>query len=287
MKRAKEAGIRLLNQGVSGTLEEGMLLSGLLAQYRAAGDRDCRETVLACMDKSVPRDAGESPILAGESPWQAAAFGNALFFALDETGEDRYKKALDAVASRVKEAALPETPAGLYAAAPFLAEYDTRFGDKQSYKLIADQFRAVHQAHFDRETGLYRSAGGVFSAREEGFMRLALADTAEKLDMMIYEHYRTLADLFLEAVRTTYQKGTEWACFRSGESEEQARDLSGYALSVTAVLKGIRLQLLDEERYLPRAMFAKANLEALYAAGLPCDAGAWLLEQSEGRRVSK
>ena len=75
--------------------------------------------------------------------------------------------------------------------------------------------------------------------------------------------------------------------FRSGESEEQARDLSGYALSVTAVLKGIRLQLLDGERYLPRAMFAKANLEALYAAGLPCDAGAWLLEQSEGRRGSK
>ena len=280
-----ESVFRFLTQKpIKWTLSGGMSLNGLIALFRATGDQDCRRAVLDYMESSV---SPEGTILCASAclPTDLAACGKALFFALDETGDERYRKALDAAADGVKDKPLPTAPAELYAVAPFLAEYDTRFGGKQAYKAIADHFKAVHQAQFDWETGLYRTKEGSTSSLDEGWMRLALADTAEKLDMMIYEHYRTLADLFLDAVRTSYQKGTEWKALLSGEDTEKT--LSGYALNVSAILKGIRLQLLDEEKYLPHALFANANLEAQYAAGLPCDPGAWLLAQSEARRVIK
>lgn len=284
MQVANEAVSRFMNRELEWTIKDGMMLNGLIAMFRATGEDEYKRSVLSCLDKNISEDG--SSFLCHECSIEGlAACGKSLFFALDETGAEKYKKALDSIAFRVKEKSLPNTPSGLYAVAPFLAEYDTRFGGKQAYKAMAEHFKAVHQAQFDWETGLYRTKEGGTSSLDEGWMRLALADTAEKLDMMIYEHYRTLADLFLEAVRTSYQKGTEWKALLSGEDTEKT--LSGYALNVSALLKGIRLQLVDEEKYLPHALFANANLKAQYAAGLPCDPGAWLLAQSEARRVIK
>ena len=120
MKIMNEAVFRFLNRKpAKWTLSGGMNLNGLIALFRAAGDQDCRCAVLDYMESSVSPE-GTIFCTSACTPADLAACGKALFFALDETGEDRYKKALDAVASRVKEAALPETPAGLYAAAPFL-----------------------------------------------------------------------------------------------------------------------------------------------------------------------
>ena len=72
-----------------------------------------------------------------------------------------------------------------------------------------------------------------------GTYMAALADTAEQMDIQIYEHYRCLADLLLEAAQAFIQ-GNGW------------HD----PLAVYAVLKGIRLGLLDEERYLGPALEA-------------------------------
>ena len=287
MQVLNEAVFRFLNRKpIQWTFSGGMYLNGLLALFRATGDGDCKRAVLDFMEASVSSDGTILPVL-NCSVMDAAACGKALFFALDETGDERYRKALDEVMGRVKEKPLPNDPAGLYAIAPFLAEYDTRFGGKQSYKALAEQFKAVHEALFDREKGLYRSESGSFSPRDEGLILLALADTAEKLDMQIYEHYRTLADIFLEAIRTPYQKGIDLPRLFSQEKTGEARDLSGNAMSAAAILKGVRLQLLNEEKYLSLAISGQSNLFALYTTGLPCDPGPWMLLRAERKEAER
>ena len=286
MEVMNEKVYRFLNRKPEWTFTGGMYLNGLLALFRATGDADCKRAVLRFMEASVSADGTVLPAPT-YSTAALAACGKALFFALDETGEERYKKALDEAAGRIKERPLPDSPAGLWAVAPFLAEYDTRFGGKQTYKALADQFRTVHQVLFEREKGLYRAENGSFSFREEGFMLLALADTAEKMDMQMYEHYRMLADIFLEAVRTPYQRETDLLLHLLPPDHPEARDLSGKAMIAAALLKGVRLQLLNEEKYLPLILPGQCNLSALYAAGFPCDPGPWMLLQAEMKEAER
>ena len=286
MKDANEAVSRFLNREPEWTFDGGLLLNVLTAMFRASGKEEYRRAALAFLEKNVSAEGAILPTPA--NTLDLAACGMALFFALDETGEERYKKALDAVAGCIMERPLPNTPAGLYAVAPFLAEYDTRFGGKQAYKALAGQFKSVHQALFDQETGLYLSENRKFSLADEGFMLLSLADTAEKLDMQIYEHYRTLADLLLEAVRIPYRKGKDILhFFPQEENGEETLDLSGQAMMAAAMFKGVRLGILNEEKYLPLAMSGQGNLFALYAAGISCEPGPWMLLLAEAEEVER
>ena len=191
MQGMNEDVFRFLDQEPVWTFGNGMIMSGLIAVSRVTGDEEYKRAVLDFMRNSVSAEGTILP--APASTTDLVSCGKALFFALDETGEERFRKALDAVASEVNMAPLPDTPKGLYAIAPFLAEYDTRFGGKQAYKAIANHFKAVHQTLFDRKTGLYCTDVSRFSILNEGFMLMALADTAQKMDIQIYEHYPTLA----------------------------------------------------------------------------------------------
>lgn len=278
MQVTKEPLSRFLNGEPEWTFTDGLLLMGLVSMCRASGNEGYRKAALDYMEKSV---SDEGTILPKPSCMaDLAACGKALFFALDETGEKRYQKVLDTVASQIKASPLPDTPAGLYAVMPFLAEYDTRFGGKQAYKAIANQFKAVHKTLFNAEKGLYCKENGLFSIQDEGFMLMALSDTAEKLDMQIYEHYRVLADMLFDAVRLPYKLKTDQLFIPSCGDTEQAIDPSGGFMIVCAMLKGVRLQMLDAEKYrflacqLTSELIARCDTKA-------CDPGVGLLVQSE------
>ena len=138
---------------------------------------------------------------------------------------------------RLKDGGLSDDPRKMQEELPFLAACDTRFGDKQTYKMIARHFKRFHERYFDRETGLYRVPG---CGEAEGLALKTLTDTVEQMDMQLYEHYRALADMFLEAARGLV----------SHEKEATA-------MAADALLKGVRLGLLDEEKYLPIALKMK------------------------------
>ncbi|MBR1407884.1 MAG: hypothetical protein IJ573_03170 [Clostridia bacterium] len=95
----------------------------------------------------------------------------------------------------------------------------------------------------------------------DGAYMAALADTVEQMDIQIYEHYRCLADLLLEAAQA----------FVRSEGRQDP-------LAVYAVLKGIRLGLLDEERYLEPAFDAFCRL--------PADGEAYAMAAEEHRRAA-
>ena len=276
MKDANEAVSRFLNREPEWTFKNGLFLNGLTAMFRSSGKDEYRRAALDFFEKSIDPEGTMLPAQACTQ--DLAACGKALFFALDETGDTRYKTALDAVADRIKAEALPDTPAGLYAVMPFLAEYDTRFGGRQTYKAIARQFRAVHKALFDSEKGLYFGKDGRFSIWDEGLMLMALADTAENLDMQIYEHYRALSDMLFDAVRLPYRLETDQLFSLSRGDTEQAPDPSGGYMIVYAMLKGVRLQMLDAEKY---SYLAYQLASELNAAPEACDPGVGLLAQAE------
>ena len=117
---------------------------------------------------------------------------------------------------------------------------------------------------------MYRAENGGFSLRDEGFMLLAMVDTAEKLDMQMYEHYRTLADLFLEAVRgllryRIQEIGLLTDCI---VDSDDLVTMDGNLMAAYALFKGIRLGLLDDEKYLPIAIQMVSAMHNTCAADL-------------------
>ncbi len=152
-------------------------------------------------------------------------------------GDEQVKDAALKEMRRLKDGGLSEDPRKMQEELPFLAACDTRFGDKQTYKMISRHCRQFHERYFDRKTGLYRVPG---CNEAEGLALKTLVDTIEEMDMQLYEHYRALADMFLEAARGLISHETE-----------------ANPMAADALQKGVQLGLLDEEKYLPIALKMK------------------------------
>lgn len=137
-------------------------------------------------------------------------------------------------------------PENLYLYQPMRAEYDARFGGRKEHREIAALFRRARERLGDE---------GI----TDGYYMMALADTLEKMDKQLYEHYRALEDLLLEAARKA-------VCSPGVQAQ--------YAL-----MKAVRLNLLDPEKYLPaaRAAFGKTQCT-------PGTADFYRLAQEEYRR---
>ena len=74
-------------------------------------------------------------------------------------GDEQVKDAALKEMRRLKEGGLSDDPRKMQEELPFLAACDTRFGDKQTYKMISGYCRQFHEQYFDRKTGLYHVPG--------------------------------------------------------------------------------------------------------------------------------
>ena len=122
-------------------------------------------------------------------------------------------------------------PENLLGTMSAFAAYDA----KQQASLEAGRVAATFQ-RARKKLGKDRAHDGMYMA--------ALADTLECMEKQIYEHYRAVADLLLEAAQA-------WL-----KSEEKSDPLA-----LCGVLKCIRLGLLDAERYMPAARQAAGGLD--------------------------
>lgn len=96
---------------------------------------------------------------------------------------------------------------------PFRALEDTVYGKKERYGAIVDAW-----------TG--------YEGEPEGWMLLAMADTAEQISKMIYEHRRALEDLF-------YLWMKEYTKRESGEDK----------MAALAILKACSMEMIPAEHY--------------------------------------
>ena len=256
----------ILREYREGNRFDGSLLQGCIAMYRAAGDGPFRDAVMEYLDKGVSSD-GQLPALNAEKGLAGKiAYGKALLFAWDETGEERYKAAAKRIREQYTELdrqILPDSAVRgtLHPYQPFVIAYDSRFGDKQSHKAAARCFQSLRNHTFDGEKQLYQykpvlnhPIESAYDLRHNGGILLSLADTIEQMDIQLYEHYRALADVFLEAVRGLVPYRNKVGLFaRDIVHPESEPDADGHRMAAYALFKGVRLGLLAEERYLPIA----------------------------------
>ena len=251
---------------------------GCIGLYSATGERQYREMVLREAEKGVSGAAGEGRSLMS------------LLFALDETGETCYETAAKEQMHHLLARVLcqePMTPQELYRAAPFLLACETRFDRMAHTGDVTGRLRMERACLYDGEAALYRAGADLQepSLRAEGMVLAALADCVALCSEELYEHWRALVDWLREAARGLMPfQDRDSGLFRlPGEDGDRA----GNALAVYALLKAVRLGVLDPERYVPLGRRAFERL----AQDLPEDgaeeAGPLLMAWAEYLRLEQ
>ena len=277
--------------------EDGCVLLGCADLFAVCGEKAYRDFVLRYLERRVAEDGTIPTYPEDKYNIDSTNCGKVLFFALDETGDLRYRRAADYLMSRLAthprcacgnfwhKEIYPEQIwlDGLYMAQPFRVEYDMRFGGKKDASDVAGQFLNVRKYLFDEEKKLYYHACDLakkqpwanretgrspnFWLRSMGWYLMALIDCVDKMDEQLYEHYRALIDLFREAVSgiTPYADpatGLYYQVIDRADVAGNYLETSGSAMVIYALLKGVRLGVLDGEKYQASALKAFESLTA-------------------------
>lgn len=267
--------------------EDGCVLTGCIDLYKATGDKGYRDFVMEYLASRVEADGTVPSFDTTRYSLDAINCSRALFFALDETGDARYRKAIEQHMDRLRshprcrcgsfwhKEIYPEQVwlDGLYMAQPFYMAYETRFDGLAHVADVVRQFQNARALLFDADKGLSyhacdtakrqswadaqtgRSAN--FWLRAMGWYLMALVDCIELLGPdKLYEHYRMLVDLFRESIRglLRYQDaetGLFYQVIDRSDMSGNYLETSGSAMVAYAVMKAVRLGVLNDEKYLP------------------------------------
>ena len=264
--------------------EDGCVLIGCIDLYEATGEDVYRKFVLDYLSSRVEAD-GTIPTFEKKFNIDSINSGKALFFAWQETGEERYRKAIEFHMDRLRQhprcecgnfwhkAIYPEQIwlDGLYMAQPFYMAYETTFDGLANVADITKQFANVRRYLYDEEKQLSYHACDMakqqpwanketgcsknFWLRSMGWYLMAMIDCIGILGPdKLYEHYRALVDLFRETLRgiLRYQDkatGLFYQVIDHGEVPGNYLETSGSAMVAYAILKAVRLGVINEEKY--------------------------------------
>ncbi len=258
--------------------------------YRATGDERFRGFLLRYADRFVTEDGRIRTYEPEEFKLDDILPGRALLFAYEQTGEEKYWKAIGELTAQLD--AQPRTASGnywhkkiypdqvwldgLFMAQPLRMALDTRYGKKDHYLDICTQYTNVRRYMRDWKTGLYyhgydesrrafwadpdTGCSKNFWLRAMGWYLMSLADTLEEMDRSVYDFMRPLQDNLKEALKSLLV----WADPDTGlfyqvidrpdlASDGNYLETSGSAMVAAAIAKACRLRLILMEKYLPAA----------------------------------
>lgn len=266
--------------------EDGCVLTGCIELYRATGEGMYRNFVLHYLDGRVTAE-GEIPSFdTSKYNIDSINSGKALFFAYQETGEERYRKAIEMHMRCLESHPRCECGSfwhksiypnqvwldGLYMAQPFYMAYEMAYGGMASVSDIVKQFQNVRAHLYDPEKGLSYHAWDEarlqpwankrtglspnFWLRSMGWYLMALVDCMSLMSEELFEHYKALESIFKESVRgiLRYQDketGLFYQVIDHPEAEKNYLESSGSAMVAYAILKGARIGALNAEKYAP------------------------------------
>lgn len=267
--------------------EDGCVLTACEYLYRATGDGVYRDFILTYLDPRVT-DAGEIPNYEGDTfNIDSINCGKVLFFALKETGNKKYRRAIRFIMERLQ--AHPRCACGnfwhksiypsqiwldgLYMAQPFYMAYEAAFNGYARVDDIAAQFATVRKRMFNAEKGLYYHAydearqqpwhnpvtgcSPNFWLRAEGWLLMAMADCIDLCADRTAVHQALCAQLD-EALRGILR----WRDEKTGLFHQiidradvagNYLETSGSAMVAYALMKGARIGAID-------ASFAETGL---------------------------
>jgi len=274
--------------------EDGCVLKGSIDLYRATGDEDFRRFALDYLDARVTAEGSIPNYELKQYNIDSINSGKALFFAWAETGEEKYRKAIEFHMQRLREHPRCECGSlwhkqlypgqiwldGLYMAQPFYMEYEMKLDKMEKIQDVIAQFKNVRKYLWDAEKGLNYHAwdenrqqfwadkdtglSANFWLRSTGWYLMALIDCIGLCTEQLYEHYRALVDIFRQSLRGVLRYQSEDGLFyqvidHGGEAGNYT-ETSGTAMIAYCILKGVRLGILNPEKYLP---IGKQVFEAL------------------------
>ncbi len=289
--------------------EDGCVLKGCIDLYRATGEAVYRDFVLNYLNTFVAEDGSIPNYEMRQYNIDSINCGKALYFGLDETGDERYRKAIEFHMQRLREH--PRCDCGnfwhkelyphqiwldgLYMAQPFYMNYEVRYGGLAHVSDITKQFKNVRKYLFNAEKGLNYHACDLrkvqpwadkttgcsqnFWLRSTGWYLMALIDCIDLCPEMLYEHKRALIDLFRESIRGVlrYQDektGLFYQVIDHGHNPDNYLETSGSSMIAYALFKAVRLDVLNPEKYLP---MARKTFDGLVSEKLYQDESGWHL----------
>ncbi|MCR5304772.1 MAG: glycoside hydrolase family 88 protein [Lachnospiraceae bacterium] len=284
--------------------EDGVVLLGASDMYKATGDTFYKDFVLGYLEENVDPDGKIVRYNDSHPAVDNILCGRNLYFALDETGDERYRKALDYLMGQLKGFPRAENGSfwhkdrypeqiwldGLYMASVFYLDYETRFDRKEQYPDVMTQFRNVRKYMFDDEKKLYyhgydhvkaqpwankdTGLSSNFWSRACGWWLMALVDALDVMSDQIYEDYREIQDLLKEACDgmlkyRSSEDGLIYQVVDHPEAEGNYTESSGSLMMAYALMKGCRLKALLPEKYLGagREMFESITENKLKDTG--------------------
>lgn len=264
--------------------EDGCVLIGAWQLYEVTNDEQYRNFILNYVKQAINEDGTIKGFKENEYNLDFISTGRILFFAYEQTKQEKYKKATEVLMSQLNNQ--PRTKSGnfwhkniypnqvwldgLYMAQPFYMTYDTKFGGKKHYNDIINQFKNVRKFLYDDKKGLYYHAydeakvqiwadketglSPNFWLRSMGWYLMALIDTMDAMSEEVFDQYKLLEGLFKEAIRgiLAYQDEETKLFYQvidRGDIKENYIETSGSAMIAYAILKGCYMEALSREKY--------------------------------------
>lgn len=157
------------------------------------------------------------------------------FMLYEQTGEEKYREEIEQYKDWLKscpvEKQLGQIPWNkLYRMYTFYMEYETKYHNKAEYGMIVEQLQRlrVPMEHWTSELGWYL---------------MTLIDVMDHMSQEIFEHYKSLEEIFKTTIRTVLKENWET------DFEKKERAMLGYV-----ILKACRLHVLNSEKYAPAGL---------------------------------
>lgn len=174
MERAKKLADTIMDarpEGASAkwSYDTGLLLAGFEALYRKTGEEKYMDYVKKYFSERIDTDGTIKDYKPEAMNLDNINCGKNLFNLYRETGDERYRVAIETLAEQLRRQPKTESGAywhkkiyphqiwldGVFMAEPFSARYAMEFHHPENYDWILTQFQAAEKSTFDARTGLY------------------------------------------------------------------------------------------------------------------------------------
>ena len=264
--------------------EDGCILMGCQQLYMATSDEKYLQFILEYLKDFINDDGSINHYELDKFNIDNINAGKVLYFAYQKTGQRKYREAIEFLIDQLQKH--PRTQSGnfwhkfiypnqiwldgLYMAQPFYMEYETRFGNKEHYSDILNQFENVRKYMYNNDKGLYYHAydemkiqpwadkttglSPNFWLRSMGWYVMALIDVIGNMSIEIFEIYKRLEVIFKEAIKgiLSYRdekSGLFYQIVDRSDVQNNYTETSGSAMVAYAIMKACQMGVLSKEKY--------------------------------------
>lgn len=264
--------------------EDGCVLMGCRRLYEVTGEKKYLDFIIRYLEPVIDNDGTIKNYETDKDNIDSFNSGKALFIAYKETGDEKYRKAIEFLIKRLM--AHPRIKSGnfwhkdnypnqvwldgLYMAQPLYMEYETLFNDKKNYDDILNQFKNVRKYMFNKEKGLYyhgyddariqlwadkeTGLSKNFWLRSIGWYMMSLIDVIDAMSKEMTEYCNYFCSLFEEAVSgiLRYQDNETKLFYQVVDHPEvqgNYTETSGSAMIAYSIMKACAIGVLDREKY--------------------------------------